>query len=428
MKKNILLLSLLFVCVGALAQNPKDEITKNIKMSASNYVAYPGPKQQGLSPAPSGYKPFYISHYGRHGSRYLIGKDDYDEPYSTLSHADSLGELTTLGRDVLRRVSLLRADAANREGELTPLGARQHREIARRMYERFPDVFSGNVSVDAKSTIVIRCILSMSNALHELTLLNPKLNIHEDASYHDMYYMNLQDKHLNKLKKAPGAKQALKAFNAKHQKPNRVMGELFKDTAYWHKSVDANKLFFQLFTLAANVQSNEADANLSLYDIFTTDELYNEWLAENAYWYTTYGPSKLTGGIQPYSQRNLLRKIISQADTCLTEEHQGATLRFGHETMVLPLTCLLNLNGYGNQINDLENLTDSNWVNYRIIPMGANIQFIFYRKAVGDKDVILKVLLNENEATLPIKTDIAPYYHWKDVREYYLNKLDAYKQ
>jgi hypothetical protein len=37
----------------------------------------------------------------------------------------------------------------------------------------------------------------------------------------------------------------------------------------------------------------------------------------------------------------------------------------------------------------------------------------------------VKVLLNEDEATLPIKTDCAPYYHWTDVREYYLNKMAA---
>jgi hypothetical protein len=32
-------------------------------------------------------------------------------------------------------------------------------------------------------------------------------------------------------------------------------------------------------------------------------------------------------------------------------------------------------------------------------------------------------LLNEREATLPVKTDVAPYYHWIDVRDYFIDKL-----
>ena len=62
--------------------------------------------------------------------------------------------------------------------------------------------------------------------------------------------------------------------------------------------------------------------------------------------------------------------------------------------------------------------------------MACNIQFIFYRKSgahPGDmSDIIFKVLRNENEATLPIATDIAPYYRWSDFKAYFEKKLDSY--
>ena len=125
--------------------------------------------------------------------------------------------------------------------------------------------------------------------------------------------------------------------------------------------------------------------------------------------------------------RNLLRNIIQQADSCIALPHPGATLRYGHDTMVMPLVCLLDLNGNGRQIADLEKLAEQNWVDYKIFPMASNLQFVFYRRSVADKDVLFKVLLNENEATLPLKTDVAPYYHWKDFRDFYLRKLDAYR-
>ena len=59
--------------------------------------------------------------------------------------------------------------------------------------------------------------------------------------------------------------------------------------------------------------------------------------------------------------------------------------------------------------------------------MASNLQFVFYRNGPQDDDIIFKVLLNEKEATLPLKSDIAPYYHWRDFRNYYLAKLDRYE-
>ena len=34
-------------------------------------------------------------------------------------------------------------------------------------------------------------------------------------------------------------------------------------------------------------------------------------------------------------------------------------------------------------------------------------------------DILVKFLLNENETSIPIKTDCAPYYHWSDVKRFW---------
>ena len=77
-------------------------------------------------------------------------------------------------------------------------------------------------------------------------------------------------------------------------------------------------------------------------------------------------------------------------------------------------------------MTDMERLDLDGWINFEVFPMAANIQFVFYRKNKHDRDIIFKVLLNENEATLPLPTDMAPYYRWSDFRDKYLKKLDAY--
>lgn len=427
MKQTLLFVYGIIVAYSySMAQTVREIFNKDIYCSASNYLAYPSPSVTPLTKSPNGYKPFYISHYGRHGSRYLISKEEYDSPYYTLLEADKAGKLTHLGKDVLKRIKFLKEEANGRLGELSPLGATQHREIAARMYKRFPEVFKGKTVIDAKSTIVIRCILSMENELLEFVRLNPQLEIKSDASHHDMYYMNLTDTILNDRKMPYSVKRVYKNFYDKHIHWEHLLERLFNDKNYVNNHVDGEKLNEQLFRLASGIQNVESRSHVTLYDIFSKDEIYSNWLVNNAWWYINYGSCPLNGGTQPYSQRNLLRRIIADADSCINLPNPGATLRFGHETMVLPLVCLMDINGYGKQISNLEQLESKGWIDFKVFPMGANVQFIFYRKSINNKDILVKVLLNEREATLPIKSNCTPYYHWKEVRNFYLKKLQAY--
>lgn len=427
MKKIFLFISILLLAGNVFAQSAKDEIAKDIRLTASNYLAYRGPQKQ-LTKVPKGLKPFYISHYGRHGSRYLINDNDYSIPLNTLSKAEKEGKLTPLGQETLNKVRTLAFRAQKRHGELTPLGHRQHRDIARRMYERFPEVFAGNVHVDARSTVVIRCILSMENELQQLMLMNPQLQISQDASEYDMPYMNHGDNVLNDQKDVTKVQMEYLGYFRKNFDYAPVISRLFTDVAYVENNFDVYEFLSRLFRLASNIQSTESRHDISLYSVFTNEELYRLWQVANAWWYLHYGPAPQNGGKQPFSQRYLLKNIIEKADSAIVLPKPGATLRFGHETMVMPLACLLGLNGHDHQISDVERLEQQGWVNYRIFPMAANIQFVFYRKDSGDKDVLVKVLLNEDEATLPIPSDMAPLYHWKDVREYYLKKIDDYER
>ena len=427
MKKYLLsLASAMMVCACVQAQTPREDFRHDVNLSGSNYVAYRGP-QKKLTPAPKGYTPFYLSHYGRHGSRYMIGNAAYDVPYYALLKADSAGMLTAKGKDVLRRVTLIRQEAQGRDGELTPLGALQHQGITRRMIERFPEIFAGKTNIEARSTVVIRCILSMENGLQQLLRINPQLHVFHDASYHDMYYMNQDDKHLDSLKNSPARKEAMKILMSKHDNYKHSMQGLFSDSVWADKNINLRDLSHKLFKMACSIQGTELRGKVSLYDLFNEDEIYDNWVITNASWQMNYGYAPTTGNVQPYSQRNLLCNIIQQADSCLALEHPGATLRYGHDTMVTPLTCLLDLNGYGEEITNPDEIAQK-WFDYKITPMATNIQFVFYRKNKNDKDVIFKVLLNEDEATLPIKTDMAPYYHWKDFKTYYMKKLSNYNK
>lgn len=430
MKKLLLTLVGAMFCMVLRAQTAAQEIRQNVLCTASNYMAYPGPIQQVLTPAPQGMKPFYISHYGRHGSRFHSRPSMYNEPYLTLARADSLGKLSDLGREVMLRLDIIRKDAENRWGELTPLGVQQQKDIARRMMERFPEVFEGHTDIDARSTGVGRCILSMEYALLEMLQHNPDLNVHHNATHRDMDYLNLQDKKLMALKFNKPAKEWYDRYVSQTAHHTHLMRELFADTLYANKHVNMVDLSVQLFLIAAIMQNTELGQHITLYDLFDYDESYRIWKIGNARWYIGWGAADVNGAVQPYAQRNLLRRLIEDADKVLSQPNTKVELRFGHETVLLPLICLLDINGYGFTTNDLEQLEPNGWINYRIFPMSCNLQLVFYRRSPKDRadDVLFKVLLNENEATLPLPTNQAPYYRWGDFRRYYLDKLDRYEK
>jgi hypothetical protein len=257
--------------------------------------------------------------------------------------------------------------------------------------------------------------------------MNPRLRIRHDASAADVYYMKYDDKALKAHRMDSVVKAAYQVYVDKYNHHEELMTKLFNDQQYVRDSIDVSNLSILLFNLASNIQNTESRKKITLYDLFSDEAIYETWKVNNMLWYIKYGAYTLNGGKQPYGQRFLLRKMIQEADSCIMLEKPGASLRFGHDTNILPLACLMELDNYGVETDNLGALERKDWVNFKVIPMAGNIQIIFYRKNVQDKDVFVKVLLNENEVSLPVKSDEKPYYKWSDVRDYYLKKLDAYQ-
>lgn len=416
----------LLASVSVLAQQPtaREEIMADLHRSASNYLAYPEPDGVKYTAAPKGYEPFYISHYARHGSRWLIGKDEYSAPVRRLRRAQRDGVLTTAGEKALVILDSVERMSRGRLGELSPLGHRQHQGIARRMFRNFPQVFAGDVSVNARSTVVIRCILSMQAECLALQALNPKLRFTTDASRHDMYYMNYeQDEELAKYRRTPEISSIRSTFWKATVDSKPFVKRLISSDDYIRDSVNCDALMSCIFDVCSNMQS--LDTELDLYWLFTPEECYQLWRNNNLRWYINYGSSPLTKGKMPFYETNLLRNIIETADTCVAQEHPGATLRFGHEVVIYPLASLMELGDCGKPYTEPETL-EERIRNYKIFPMASNIQLVFFRKK-GCNDVLVKAMLNEHEMTLPIPSSLAPYYHWKDLRAYYLDKLNAFK-
>ena len=411
-----IMLPALLLCMAATAQTTKRELLQDLGKTGASYYAYPGPRQAVLTPAPEGYKPFYISHYGRHGSRYVSDNKYYTRAIAVLDSAARLGLLTQRGRDVLAKLRVGYADAFNRDGDLTDLGARQHREIARRMYERFPELLSQPLRIDAKSSTTRRCMISMFNFCGELQGLNPWLEISMDASSRDMHYVvGNSDIRLPKGARQDVYERQANALEEKAGDARRLMKVLFTDPAKVASFAKGGDLMYNLYKVASDLQ-NVPELNLSLMDLFTRDELFAYWMAGNVDWLLDYG--MLPGSTPGYLKRKeVMDSIVNYADRFVAGDRPAVSLRFSHDSAVLPLAYLLGFKEAMGATEDLPNVYKRVSID-KIIPMGGNIQLVFYKKD-GSDDVLVKFLLNENETSVPVRTDCAPYYHWTDVKAYW---------
>lgn len=426
MNKTFVFILLCLSAISSWAQSSsRDEIYADFRRSGYNYCAYPEPENVVYTKPPKGYKPFYISTYARHGSRYHSDSVGYTVPYYTMRKAHEHGVLTPLGEHVYQVTDSVYRLSIHRIGDLTRLGALQHQGIARRMVHNYPEVFRGDVHVEAHSTPVVRSVLSMLNECVTLKALCPHLTLNSDASYADYYYLNEENPTIKKYQD----KRKIDAVSCKLEqeliRPERLMSVLFTDSAYVHRHVKCHLLMYRLLGLAGILQNQDVDQTrggfFDLYSIFTPEEIYDIWKYNNFRWFLKMGFNSYTSYAMPYYKVHTLLNIIHTADTCLAQsKSHNVTLRFGHDIVVMPIASLLHLGSFGVH-TDNPDVVAEQWKTYEITPMATNLQFIFYRSK--NKPDLVKVLLNEREMKMPIKSDIAPYYKWQDFRAYCMNLI-----
>jgi hypothetical protein len=413
-----LCLAVLLLAVSLNAQTTKEEFLGNKLYAGGLYCPYLY-DHPVTTPAPNGYLPFYISHYGRHGSRWLLSPTWHSVPMNILGDAENAGGLTPLGKSLYERIKTAAADAADRYGDLSPLGTKEEKAIAERMFRSFPEVFSTEKGrrcvISSRSTQVPRCILSMAANNERLKELNPDITISRDASKKYRYLNN--DPEINK----DTVKSLLAAFLKKHLSPGRFIASIFSDTAYAREHIKDQTDFAELvFSAAVNIP-NLDHLNISMMDLFTPDETFVLWQALNLQMYSLVGPSSVNGRSALRSASLLLKDIVECADAAIKSRDVSADLRFGHDSYIIPLLALMDIQGMNVQEPDPDKVYTA-WCNFKASPMGANLQLIFYRNEKND-DILVKFLNCEKETAIPVPTDVAPYYHWKEVRAYYERKI-----
>lgn len=408
-------------CLGVNAQTTFEEISADLNKAGGVYLAYPTVETK-QTPAPKGYKPFYVSHYGRHGSRYLLSDRDYQWIIQLMEKAETVNGLTPLGHDVLKRLNMVWEEAQGRAGDLTPLGVRQHQGIAERMSKNFPEVFSGKRHVSARSTVVYRCAMSMVAFGDRLKQLNPQLDMSYEMSEKYMSYLNYHSARSNAFthgKKGPWVEEYRK-FEEAQVHPDRLVSTLFSNADFIRCEVNPSELMWGLYWIAVDMQDMETP--VSFFDLFTAKEMFDLWQCVNYRFYMGNANPLASNGIVMANAKSLVENILESADAAIKDRSIAATLRFGHDGNVIPLLALLQIENFDVAVAGPAEVY-KHWCDFKATPMASNVQIVFFENKAGD--ILVKFMHNENEVHVPVKTDQWPFYHWNDVKEYYQKRLST---
>ncbi|MBR4756601.1 MAG: hypothetical protein IK076_06645, partial [Bacteroidales bacterium] len=293
MNKRLLFASLavLLTYTATLAQVTKKELWADIDKLGSNYYSYPGAKYS-QTPPPEGYEAFYISHFGRHGSRYLTSNSFYTRALGLLEKADSADALTHKGKVLLKNLRIAYADADGKAGELSALGGREHEGIAARAFERYSGVFDNNAKVITRSTSSHRCLESMEHFVGELKRRNPSLDV--EGGYHeeDKWYMSNQSDSVAVVPGSDAVKDRARTVRDSLKQTVDISGKFIKDRSLILDYNGGNPAKFSedLYDIAEDMQCiPELKMKRTFRKYFTKDQLYTIFLANSISWLISPG-------------------------------------------------------------------------------------------------------------------------------------------
>ncbi|MBR6363037.1 MAG: histidine-type phosphatase [Bacteroidales bacterium] len=411
----VVLLLLSSLLVWGQRADVREEVYANPLRSYGNDFPYPTETYR-QTPAPKGYKPFYISHYGRHGSRYYWEASLYRRIDSLMTEAHTKGILTEAGESFYQKFSSILPELTVGVTELTPLGYEQHARVAKTMYESFPEIFRKGGRVEAFSSLEGRCIVSMAAFCQSLAGQNSKLDIFQRASRETLDAV------------VPDSKENPRRWTCVPE-TFPVAGE---------PSVSASpaagkKPFVDMFFKEASLSGREAEIIQSTMDTFYTtlpsighegmmgepyspDEMYSRWELSNAGAYRHYWSRR-------YLAVPIVEDILERADAVISgRSSEIADLRFGQDSYLGPLNILLGLDGSLTVPSDPDDFKNV-YQNYNTC-MAGNIQLVFYRSRRPGSEILVKALLCGREVTLPLPGDMHPYYRWSDFRKFYRDLCD----
>lgn len=379
----ISVLACLILAVACNVQEPAATFKSDRR--AGVYLNYDFDAEVISEPAPKGYRAFYITHYGRHGARHINREWEYDAIAQVLGNAS----LTSLGDEIKAEFDRVYPSLKGRATDLTDLGRAQHRLLAQRMYKAWPEVFRRGCHVDAISSDIPRCILSMTTFLGSL----------EKCSSSIETYADVNSALVPILRKKPVVRiDADKIFYEKFD-VDALYSRLFTDINAAKQLYDVPDFVRSLYYFGMHLPCTGFDGAV-MEKAFTDEEAsILAYLDDNKF-------SHHCGWSEPLNVASswpLLEHFVAMADEDIASGDVDVRLRFGHDNTLMPFMALAKLGVFAQTFFECDN-----------VPMAANVRWVFARNKAGD--VIVKVQYNES--------DVTTWMPWSEFRAFCMGQIE----
>ena len=395
--------------------------------------------------APKGYEAFYISHYGRHGSRYPYTATVATALLDMLHEAEGKENLSEYGNGLMARLELFMEKAGNHIGELTDLGRQQQYRLAGEMAERYPQAFRKGAVVTAQASSSPRSILSMASFCTALARKYPSIRIDQFQGFAETQ-ATAPNMGRNPLRiKGPGLGNPYRESPAEFMQrrfpefTETVLGKMFRDPYAALGDRDVQYLMDHIYMLIGGMNSLPDGVRMDFSDIATPETLARMWELDNYQRFCEYI-------VYTASCCSVFKDIIERADARLAlldsaagklegraegraegkaeGKAEGADLRFGHDHVLMSLLMIADIDSFG----ELPENPDELGLVFQTFrsPMAANLHFVFYRPKNGRGPILTGLSLNGQPARLSaldkelgLSPDESGFYRWDDVKAWF---------
>ena len=412
--------TLLLFILFALSTFAADPTATNYSFKECRGTLSPYPADNSITAYPDSLTPVYISHVGRHGSRFPASST-HAQLLRYLNTADSLGTITNTGKRLKEVTEYVIATSTGRWGALDSLGMAEHRGIASRMYMAYKTVFD-NAKIRAISSYSPRCLMSMMCFVHQLDRLNNKIEITTSTGRSNSPLMrpfDIDNDYLD-FRQAGRWSQPYNDFVNTFVPTTAICRAIGNNTGL--SDEELRQAAITEYYVIAGLDAMGLDANEA--EFFTKDEINRLWSAFNLRQYLQRAANTIST-VPADIASPLLLDIIDGTDRFINgKDDTNVVLRFGHAETLMPLLSLMRVPEAYYMTNYFDTVRQ-HWLDFKTFPMAANLQMVLYKTAKGK--FYVRFDINEKPVKL-IPGDDRIYLPWETARTQLMKYIPMYYQ
>lgn len=378
-------------------------------------------KQADYTPVPKGYSAAYVNYTGRHGARFMTKAGSDIKLLALLNKS----KLTPLGDSLkMMTAQFLEIEKDNYEN-ISLLGDAEQHEIGERLRKREATAFKGR-GITIEVTHKRRTRQSADGFLKAFSDYKGKkeFKMVQDTNENVLRFYDLSpayEAHKDGKEIAVRVDSLLNDPRSR-EVASRISKKIFTEPLTEKEEAAVTEWLYDLYSIQFSLvmEMQKANVHFDFRKAFTKEDL--QWLnkVNSAADFLEKGAGLDTLGIQSRIAAPLLLDLVTSTDRLIKGTvKRDALLRFTHAEAISPLATLMGIPEASIPAASIFDF-EQNWRAENIIPLSANIQWIVYGNG---KKYLVKILLNEREVAIPVKTNTYPYYNWQDVKTYYLSKL-----